>query len=130
MIAYSNDLRERVVRMKGEGISSLSIGKVLNISVRTVDRYWSRLSRTGTITPGKMGGYKVSLLEAHKATLKLWIRERPEITIDEIAQRCRKDLNIKIGRVAVWKMLDKMGLSFKKNSARQRARQRGRAFKA
>lgn len=130
MIAYSNDLRERVVRMKQEGVSSLSIAKLLKVSTRTVDRYWSRLSATGTINPNKIGGYRISLLEAHKSTLKLWIKARPEITVDEITKRCREDLNLKIARVAVWKMLDKFGLSYKKNSARKRARQGRRASKA
>ena len=125
MGAYSIDLRERVISLKERGETSLSISKLLKISTRSVDRYWRRKIETGSIVSDKIGGYKVSRLTPHGSTLRAWLKASPEITLDEIAHRCSKEIGVNVGITVVWRMLNRMGLTFKKNDTRQRARQRG-----
>ncbi|MDF0678590.1 MAG: hypothetical protein P0107_06030 [Nitrosomonas sp.] len=59
-------------------------------------------------------------------TLRGWIREQADLTLVEMCVRlCEQGIQIKAP--ALWHQLNKWGLSFKKNAARQRARTRGRA---
>ena len=71
--------------------------------------------------PKQRGGYRHSRLEKHEITLMQWISEQPDLTLKELQQRCLEVLDIRIGITALWQQIDKLGLSFKKNAARQRA---------
>jgi transposase len=54
-----------------------------------------------------------------------WIEKEPGLSLAELCQRLvERGVVIKIG--ALWHQLNKWNLTFKKNSARQRARTRGR----
>jgi transposase len=53
-------------------------------------------------------------LEGHDETLQKWIEKQPDLTLEEIKQRCLIELNVKIGINALWQRLDRLGLSFKK----------------
>jgi transposase len=44
------------------------------------------------------------------------------LTLVELQQRCRTRLQVSIGITALWHRLRRLGLSFKKNDARRRAR--------
>ena len=123
MKTYSVDMRQRIIERKEQGESSESIAKLFRISKRSVDRFWKRKNETGSIEPSKIGGYRVSLLDPHIALLRRWIRTMPDITLDELVERCASDLGIRIGRIAVWNILDRADLTFKKNDTRVRARQ-------
>lgn len=68
------------------------------------------------------GGYRHSCLEAHADTLCQWIAEQPDLTLKELQGRCQDSLGVQIGITALWQQLGKLGLSFKKTVARQRAR--------
>jgi transposase len=58
--------------------------------------------------------------------LRAWIEKEPGLSLVELCQRLvEQGVSIKIG--ALWHQLNKWGLTFKKNAARQRARTRGRA---
>jgi transposase len=45
-----------------------------------------------------------------------------DITLREVQQRCQKQLGVKLGLNALWHRIDRLGLSYKKNDARRRAR--------
>jgi transposase len=40
----------------------------------------------------------------------------------QLQQRCEQQLQIQIGTNALWHRIDRLGLSYKKNDARRRAR--------
>jgi transposase len=92
-----------------------------------VERYWKSYQESGTVEPKRRGGYRRSRLEGHDERLQEWIAEQPDLTLEEIKQRCLTELNVKIGINALWQRLDRLGLSFKKNAARQRAEPSRRA---
>ena len=45
-----------------------------------------------------------------------------DLTLSEIQQRCLEQLRVPIGLTALWHRLEYLGLSYKKNDARRRAR--------
>lgn len=130
MKAYALDLRERVLRARSQGQSAQEVAKQFSLAKRSVERYWRRYQDTGQAAALKMGGHRRSKLAPHDATLRAWITARPDLTLDELQQRCRKELQVRLGITALWHRLEQLGLSYKKNAARRRAnpdRARGRA---
>ncbi len=121
MKAYALDLRERVLRARRQGHSAHEVAKQFSLSKRSVERYWRRYQDTGQATAGKMGGHRTSRLAAHDTTLRAWIAQRPDLTLGELQQRCRQELQVRLGITALWHRLERLGLSYKKNAARRRA---------
>ena len=130
MKAYALDLRERVLRARGLGRRAQEVAQQFSLSKRSVERYWRRYQDTGQAAARKMGGHRRSRLAAHDATLRAWFAAQPDLTLGELQQRCRQELQVRLGITALWHRLERLGLSYKKNAARRRAnpaRARGRA---
>jgi transposase len=121
MKAYALDLRERVLRARGRGESAQEVARRFSLSKRSVERYWRRYQDTGQTTAGQMGGHRRSQLAPHDATLRKWIDQQPDLTLSELRQRCRAQLQVRLGVTALWHRLERLGLSYKKNAARRRA---------
>jgi len=120
MRAYSEDLRKRVI--EEEGAKAQELAKRFKLSRRTIERWRQRHRENGELRSRQRGGYRRSCLERHDATLRQWIVQEPCLTLMELAQRCLKELGVKVGKNGVADRLKKLGLSFKKNDARRRAR--------
>jgi transposase len=120
--AYGVQLRERIVAARQDGHSAQEVAKWFKVSKRSVERFWTSYQQTGSVKPKQRGGYRHSRMEAHTDTLREWIAQQPDLTLHELQQRVSEMLNVQIGITALWQQLDKLGLSFKKNAARQRAR--------
>ena len=125
MKAYALDLRERVLQARSRGHSAQEVAKRFSLAKRSVERYWRRYQDTGQAAALPMGGHRRSRLAAHDATLRAWIKARPDLTLDELQQRCRKELQVRLGITALWHRLERLGLSYKKNAARRRANPAG-----
>ena len=125
MRTYSGDLRERIVAARKEGHSAMEIARLFRVSKRSVERYWKKYLGTGNIEPKQRGGYRRSRLQEHDQTLRAWIREKKDLTLAQLQERLARDLGIKLGTTALWHRLERLGLSYKKNAARRRARPGG-----
>jgi len=73
-----------------------------------------------------MGGYRKSRIAHLQQTICDWIQAQPDLTLAQLSERLQ-DQGIEIKTTALWHQLDKWGLSFKKNTTRQRATATGRA---
>ena len=98
------------------------VARRYQVTVRTVERYWKRYRETSEIAPKRQGGYRVSKLAAHDGRLREWIEQKPDLTLMELQERCALRLKVAISLHALWYRLERLGLSFKKNDARRRAR--------
>jgi transposase len=122
MRPLSEDLRQRIVAARANGAGPGEVCRRLGVSRSSVERFWNQQQRTGHCRPKQIGGYRRSRLRAHERTLRRWIAEQADLTLTELQQRCGQKLGIKIGITALWHRLDRLGLSYKKNDARRRAR--------
>lgn len=122
MRAYSGDLRERIVQGRQEGVSARELAKRFKVGERTVFRYWQRYQEGGEVSARRQGGYRRSRLEGHEETVCRWLRQEPGLTLAELRERCQAQLKVTLSAGALWYRLEKMGLSFKKNDLRRRAR--------
>ena len=111
---YSIDLRERVVAAIEDGISTRQAAARFSIGVATAGT-WARLKRaTGDVRPAKQGKPKGSVLDTHADFILEILAEAPDTTLDEMVERLREERSVTIVRTAVWKFLDRRGLTHKK----------------
>ena len=129
MQAYSQDLRERVLRALDRGDRPTEIARRFEVSRVWVYQVRDRLQETGERGSFQIGGHRRSRLAEMEPVLRAWIATQPDLTLAELQQRLlQQGVSIKIG--ALWHQLNQWNLTFKKNPARQRARARGRAGSA
>jgi len=126
MQSYSQDLRDRVLWALGRGERPTAIARRLEISRVWVYQVRDREQKTGIRSSFQIGGHRRSRVAEMKSVLCAWIEQEPDLSLAELCERLAKQgVSIKTG--ALWHQLNKWNLTFKKNSARQRARTRGRA---
>jgi transposase len=118
----SNDLRERVVSAVDGGVSRRAAAERFGVAVSTAIKWVALWRRTGDVRPRPQGGDKRSQpIETHAADILLWVAERPDMTLAEIAARLEETHGLKVAPSSVWRCLDRHGMTVKKNRARQRA---------
>lgn len=122
MRPLSEDLRRRILEARLAGAGSVEVSERFRVSRRTVARLFAQHERVGHLRPKQIGGYRRSRLQKHGKSLGRWIDKQPDITLAELRERCGAELGVAIGTNALWHQLRKLGLSFKKNDARRRAR--------
>jgi transposase len=126
MQAYSQDLRDRVLRALDRGDRPSEIARRFEVSRVWVYQVRDRMQETGERGSFQIGGHRRSRLAELEPTLRTWIAAAPDLTLAELIERlAQQGVAIKIG--ALWHQLNRWNLTFKKNSARQRTRTRGRA---
>lgn len=126
MQAYSQDLRERVLRALDRGERPTEIARRFEVGRAWVYRVRNRLRDSGERGSLQIGGHRRSRLAPMQPMLRGWIEAEPGLTLAEMQGRlASQGVAIKIG--ALWHQLNRWKLTFKKNSARHRARARRRA---
>src|SRR3974390_2739956 len=120
---YSVDLRARVIEDVQTGASRREAARDFGISPSVVIIWVQRFEETGSVAPKPSGG-SISPLEAHAEYLLGLIRDKPDMTLEEIVAAMRKR-KIAGSRSAVWRFFARRNISFKKNSVCAGAEARG-----
>ncbi len=121
-LARSGDLRRRVVAAVEDGISCRCAAARFGVAPSTAIKWLQQWRRTGSVQPRQRGGDKRShRLEAHAAAILALIDETPDITLAEIVVHLQEQHALIVAPSTVWRLLNRHGLSFKKNGARRRA---------
>jgi transposase len=119
--AYSLDLRERVVAAVAEGATCRQAASRFGVSVSAVVKWGQRWRASGSVAPARFGPARRTFkLEAHKEWLAARVAAHPSITTRALARELT-EAGTPVSHHAVWTMLRREGLTFKKNRARQRA---------
>jgi len=126
MDAYSQDLRDRVLRALERGDRPTAIADRFEVSRVWVYQVRNRLTQTGQRGSRPIGGHRQSRLAGMEPTLRAWLKETGDLTLAEMCARLAAH-GIAIKVPALWHQLDKWKLTLKKNPTRQRARSRRRA---
>ena len=117
-MAYSLDLRERVVKAHKEGQSKNAIAKRYAISWWAVDSYIKR-SAAGKLEADSPPGQEPWLDEAGCEELKAQVEAHPDWTLEEHAEALAKTTKVKLKKSAIDKYFGKLGISRKKKSLRE-----------
>lgn len=112
------------------GWSTQECVQCFHVSRRTVERWWKRWQTNGERTARRIGGGRVSRLKPHAQAVRAWIAQKPDLTLEQICARLRREKAVRLRKSALAHQLARMDLSFKKNSARRRADASRRAAQA
>jgi len=119
--SLSIDLRERLISAVEEGMSRRSAAKRFGVAASTAIKWVEQWRRTGDVRPRPQGGdYRSHRVEAHAGEILTLIEEKPDITLGEIAMHLDETHGVEVSPSSVWRLLDRHGMTFKKNRARQR----------
>ena len=124
---YSLDLRERIIGFVTGGGSRRQAAERFGVSPSCAIKLVDRWDQTGSVAPGKRGGSE-GKLSPHKAFLLGWVKEKPDITMPELAEALKEQTGTEAAPASLSRFLIRHGQRFKKNAASQRAKpSRGRA---
>jgi putative transposase len=114
-VAYSMDLRERVLALYDDGLKTKAVAERLKVCPAWARRIkqWRREGKS--IAPRPVGGSKPKLDEAARRELARFIKEQPDATLEELRKRIATELKITISIGALWETLRAMKLSLKKS---------------
>ncbi len=118
---YSKDLRERAVAMVEEGESRREVARVLNLAASTAVRWLDRWMTTGTVEAKPGTGHSRSPLKAHERWLLDLVANEPDLTLEEIRDRLKRERKLEVAVSSVWRFYDRHEITFKKSPARGRA---------
>jgi transposase len=115
--AYSMDLRERVIGDAEAGMPSQELAARYHVSRAWVDALKQRKRETGVIAPRKQVKFRERVLAGQEERLKTLVTAQPDATLAEL----RDALKTSAGLATIWRALNQLDLTVKKNRTRRRA---------
>ena len=126
---YSMDLRTRLVSAVEGGLSRNEAARRFDVAISTAVNWVRRKAESGSVAPGRIGGYKPrSIRGGHEAWLLERIK-RGDYTLRGLVAEL-EERGLKAAYRSVWTFVHEQDQSFKKNCAGQRTGSSGRRTKA
>ena len=127
--AYSMDLRRRVVSaVKQQGLSRHQAAARFGVGIATAIAWVRRFDETGSVAPGKIGGYRPKKITGEHRAWFLERAKKPFTLAGLVAELGERGL--KVDYRTVWNFVHAEKLSYKKNRNRKRAGSARRRAKA
>lgn len=83
MKAYSEDLRERVLKAVDQGIPRKEVVRLFGVSLASIKRYLKQRSETGSIAPKPIPGCPPTKRVPLQAKLQAQLEVQPDATLQE-----------------------------------------------
>ena len=118
MAPYSMDLRQRVALAWDQQPDADAIAAKYEVSRAWVHRLIQRRRETGSLAPRKQRKFRRSALDVDQQTkLRRLILAQPDATLAEL----RDALPTTASLTTLWRTIDRLGFTLKKNGTRRRA---------
>ena len=115
--SMSDDIRQTAIEMIKNGKSQAEVSKDLKIIPSTLSHIWSKFSKTGKKKKVKRGGPRfASKLDDQKLQIANWVKEDCTLTLKEIKERIKKEMDIDVSESTVSRLLSGLHYSLKKVS--------------
>lgn len=111
-MAYSVDLRRKVMLYVESGGSRASAATIFNIGERTLRRWIALKTETGNLKPRPHGGGRV--YKADPAELEKYVIANPDKTLQELGEKFNASIS------SIWRCLRSLNYVSKKNSTLRR----------
>jgi transposase len=124
MAPYSMDLRTRVVADWDAGVAAKELAAKFRVSRSWVNRLVQRRRETGQVGPRPQTVFKRQAFAGQEDRLRALVAAKPDQTLAEL----RETLHSAASLSSLWRALDRLELTLKKNRTRRRttsARHRG-----
>lgn len=114
-VAYSQDLRERVLSVVDAGMGVYQAAPLLNVSVSYIYKALGRRRATGETAARALGRGPSPKLAPYDEALSLRIAEAPSATLSELQAWLLAAHGVKVSIGCLWKRLRHLGLPLKKS---------------
>lgn len=124
MAPYSMDLRSRVLADCDAGLTAKDVAAKFRVSRSWVNRVVQRRRETGELGPRPQTVFKKQALAGREDQLRALVAAKPDQTLAELRDALRSSASLS----SVWRALDRLALTLKKNRTRRRttsSRRRG-----
>ena len=117
-MAYSNDLRVRVIHVVEGGAAARAAARQFVIGDSTAIRWAKQWRETGSFDAKSIKGQSRSPLKQYEQWLLDLVRQEPDLTLEEIQSRLLDAHQHRAGLSSIWRFFHRHGISFKKKPAR------------
>jgi putative transposase len=111
MATISMDLRVRIFAARQAGETTAAVAQRFAVSPAFVRRLMQRHRRTGSLAPSTAPRGPKPQLATRADQLRQLAAEHPDLTPAQFRQR----LGVAVAEITVWRMLRRLGLTFKKS---------------
>ena len=115
MKAYSEDLRERVVRAVAIGTPRKEVAATFAVSVPTIERWLRSKRETGSLAPRPVPGPVAVKTDALVAALPERLAERADATLAEQCSWWREASGVEVSTATMSRALTRLGCTRKKS---------------
>ena len=116
MAPYSMDLRKRVLEDCENGVASKDVAAKFRVSRSWVDRVKQRRRETGELGPRPQTVFKKQAFAGQEHRVRALVAAQPDQTLREL----RDALDSSASLSSLWRALDRLDLTLKKNRTRRR----------
>lgn len=116
-IAYSNDLRERIIRFyeNHADYTQQELADEFAVSKSFIEKLLRRWRTTGSSAVLPPGGGQVSQLRQHDETLQQLVAAQPDATLAELQARLVKKTKLQVSAPTICRALQRLRLRRKKS---------------
>jgi transposase len=114
MAPYSMDLRKRVIKAFDTCGDAEEVATTFGVSRAWVHRLSQRRRETGSIAPRQQTKFRARVLAGQEQRLATLIAARPDATLAEL----RDELPVRAALTTIWREIDRLHLTVKKNRPR------------
>ena len=114
MKAYSQDLRQRVLRAADQAQIQAEIAKTFAVSVATIKRYLKQRRETGQVVPKAIPGRPAKKGAALEAGLRTQLEAHPDVTLEEHCRLWQAEHGMLVSRDSISRAIARLGWTRKK----------------
>lgn len=115
MKAYSQDLRERVLRAVDQGMPRREIVRVLGVGAATIGRYLKQQREQGHVRPKAIPGRPSKKIQPLQAGLEDQLQACPDATLAHHCEDWEQNQGMRVSRWSMSRAIKRMGWT-RKNS--------------
>lgn len=114
MKAYSQDLREKVLRAVDQGYRRGEVVKLLGVSLATIKRYVKQRRETGTVAAKAIPGRPPKKLGKLQADLVAQLQAHNDIRLEDHCQLWEQTHGVKVSTATMSRAIKRVGWTRKK----------------
>lgn len=121
-LAYSQDLRDRVLAAVDAGRAVREVAPLFQVSISYIYKALGRRAATGDVAPRRGGGSRRPKLTGHEAALLAYVSSKPDATLAELRRWLFETRGVSVSSGCLWNGLERLGWTLKKSHSAQRNR--------
>jgi len=121
MIAYSNDLREKIILFfeNHPDFTHQEVADEFGVSRSFIEKLLQRQRATNSSAALPPSGGQQSPLRAHEEKIRGFVADQPDITLDELRAKLKSATGLVVSRAALCRELQRLNLPRKKRLINQ-----------